>query len=776
MKLNVILVVFFFKSNTLICQIGKIVGIPYTCPMYNLVPQTDTPLITKLCLPFYTDGYYINQKQIAITNQGNVLFYASDTAIYYPNMKSLDKSKKLFYPCTDGGYAMETSALLSFENRKFILIGLDGFWPTYNLKCTHLDASKHNDIKVTSFNSLIQNDTNKIFQISTSRINDTLYLLAVLNYAGKISIFHVGWNWLKKINEYNLLEHVNIYDAITYSVSGRKCQKYVNFIKLSNKGNKLIVGYRENVQDRIRITPTLYTFVTTQIGYQITLFNLDYLHKSVSDSLIILKFAPTTNDRWIDFGNVMFSPNDSLLYLSQQNYPQDGYWMYCSYNINSKPNLIKANCIYKFNDWPKHDVNSMFLTYWGGIIGMETKNSTSNFIYIKNADQNHNENDIKFSTDRPRDYYFLYKPTPFIYNYVTIKTTAINNCASYVKFDNLSHTGRGFTKFTYYIAKDTNGQNWDTIISFDLKYKFTKSGNFAFKCRAENSSDGYSELYEDSVHIASVPKPSITKADVPNIIYASVINNKSIQVVWNKINGAAFYTLFRNGYPIERTNDSFYLEIFNSEIAGPIVYAIIAEDECGNQSSMSNAVKTIFLSAKVIDPLSNADFQKSELKWTNYIGWVGGVKKYQLLTQDQINADYTIGIGVTSDSTFLDNAFIGKGANEKCYKIKAVSQNGILSHSNSVCLLFDPVIYIPNAFTPDGNRLNDTFTIVSRGFIKMNLHIYNAWGQLIFSDLDFKGSWTPSMDIPMGVYAYSLRTKTMNGSNKNYNGTIQLLK
>ena len=59
-------------------------------------------------------------------------------------------------------------------------------------------------------------------------------------------------------------------------------------------------------------------------------------------------------------------------------------------------------------------------------------------------------------------------------------------------------------------------------------------------------------------------------------------------------------------------------------------------------------------------------------------------------------------------------------------------------------LSFSQNIYIPNAFTPDGDGLNDYFGVFctdkdSIDYFKMD--IYNSNGELVFQTFDINGKW-----------------------------------
>jgi len=66
-------------------------------------------------------------------------------------------------------------------------------------------------------------------------------------------------------------------------------------------------------------------------------------------------------------------------------------------------------------------------------------------------------------------------------------------------------------------------------------------------------------------------------------------------------------------------------------------------------------------------------------------------------------------------------------------------------------------VYIPNAFTPNDDGINDIFYIYGRGIVKVHLKIFNRWGELIFESTDQTVGWDGTYrGKPMnpGVYAY----------------------
>lgn len=69
-------------------------------------------------------------------------------------------------------------------------------------------------------------------------------------------------------------------------------------------------------------------------------------------------------------------------------------------------------------------------------------------------------------------------------------------------------------------------------------------------------------------------------------------------------------------------------------------------------------------------------------------------------------------------------------------------------------------IFIPNAFTPDGNAINELFTLYPTLEVESwNFMIFNQWGELIYESSDPKTSWDGKYKgevVPIGTYTYIL--------------------
>jgi gliding motility-associated-like protein len=70
------------------------------------------------------------------------------------------------------------------------------------------------------------------------------------------------------------------------------------------------------------------------------------------------------------------------------------------------------------------------------------------------------------------------------------------------------------------------------------------------------------------------------------------------------------------------------------------------------------------------------------------------------------------------------------------------------------------LVNVPNAFTPDGDGINDVF-FVSLSAVPLDLEwsIFNRWGELVFESTDPMAQWDGTYQgqpAPQGVYVYQL--------------------
>ncbi len=92
---------------------------------------------------------------------------------------------------------------------------------------------------------------------------------------------------------------------------------------------------------------------------------------------------------------------------------------------------------------------------------------------------------------------------------------------------------------------------------------------------------------------------------------------------------------------------------------------------------------------------------------------------------------------------------------------------------------FEP-IFIPSAFTPNGDGINDVFSVARLKLTRLVLFsVYNKWGQLVFNTTDPKKGWDGTFNgepQDIGVYNYLIIAAESDGVNKTYKGDVTLIR
>ncbi|PKP51332.1 MAG: hypothetical protein CVT95_01080, partial [Bacteroidetes bacterium HGW-Bacteroidetes-12] len=89
------------------------------------------------------------------------------------------------------------------------------------------------------------------------------------------------------------------------------------------------------------------------------------------------------------------------------------------------------------------------------------------------------------------------------------------------------------------------------------------------------------------------------------------------------------------------------------------------------------------------------------------------------------------------------------------------------------------VVFIPNAFTPDGDGINDYFFATGYGIIQSETLIFDRWGELIFVGDKLESKWDGIYKnnlLKNDVYSYKIRVKDVFGKWHEYIGKVSLLR
>lgn len=91
----------------------------------------------------------------------------------------------------------------------------------------------------------------------------------------------------------------------------------------------------------------------------------------------------------------------------------------------------------------------------------------------------------------------------------------------------------------------------------------------------------------------------------------------------------------------------------------------------------------------------------------------------------------------------------------------------------------EPFIFVPNAFSPNGDQLNDVFYVEGNTIDQMHLIIYDRWGEKVFEGFSQEEGWDgtfKNQPLPSDVYGFYLELNCFNQEQFIKKGNITLLR
>lgn len=116
-----------------------------------------------------------------------------------------------------------------------------------------------------------------------------------------------------------------------------------------------------------------------------------------------------------------------------------------------------------------------------------------------------------------------------------------------------------------------------------------------------------------------------------------------------------------------------------------------------------------------------------------------------------------------------------------CIRLTAENQ-WMCTATDSVCIRIRSggEIFFPSAFSPNGDGINDTFTISGYAVRSVRMVIFNRWGLKVKEITDLQDGWDGTSDkgnvLPEGVYTFKVQAELGDENTLERAGTITLIK
>jgi gliding motility-associated-like protein len=128
----------------------------------------------------------------------------------------------------------------------------------------------------------------------------------------------------------------------------------------------------------------------------------------------------------------------------------------------------------------------------------------------------------------------------------------------------------------------------------------------------------------------------------------------------------------------------------------------------------------------------------------------------------------------------MDPLFAQNYQYSRKYRVTAYKNGNsqITSVSNIAEVVPTMSLYVPDAFTPNGDGINDTFGISGEAVKTFDMRIYDRWGELLFESENASTQWDGNYKgkkVPQGVYVYQLSAQAISGEHAARKGTVTVV-
>ena len=277
----------------------------------------------------------------------------------------------------------------------------------------------------------------------------------------------------------------------------------------------------------------------------------------------------------------------------------------------------------------------------------------------------------------------------------------------------------------------------DTIANVLNGAPDNESTNYCYALVPVNicGTNGDTSQFQCTVHQPSEYPPGLY------IYTVTVEDNKNIVVKWKNTEISNFlnydvyrHTLSGGAEQLIKSNftDTIIKDTNVKVMLESYCYKVKQTNDCGLSTNDNTTEACSILLTGTSNPFEH------QIEWNPYQYWEKGTKDYSVFRSQPTVASTYIGQTIPSNTKFTDgNLDIENGL--YFYTVVATedpSGYGYNSTSNTIELIQKPMVYTPNAFTPNDDNLNDNW-VPHPVFVKeYSLKIYNRWGQLLFETND----------------------------------------
>ncbi len=211
------------------------------------------------------------------------------------------------------------------------------------------------------------------------------------------------------------------------------------------------------------------------------------------------------------------------------------------------------------------------------------------------------------------------------------------------------------------------------------------------------------------------------------------------------------------------------VHIYNQSGVFDVTLSVITNNGCSAQKTVDNLI-TVYKKpvSKFIASPEITSFVNPDITFNN-------------ISTDAISYIWSFGDG---DSSLASNPVHSYDAvGDYMVSLIAISNHNCRDTSaKEIKITEEFTLYVPSAFSPDGDGINEVFKVTGNGIDLDNYHlyVYGRWGELIFETEDLYGAWDGNLKsgkkAPEGTYRWVIYGKDFNGKAFEKTGNITIIR
>lgn len=293
---------------------------------------------------------------------------------------------------------------------------------------------------------------------------------------------------------------------------------------------------------------------------------------------------------------------------------------------------------------------------------------------------------------------------------------------------------------------------------------------------------------QSATYRVSVGKGLCTATDTSKITFAIPVNSFSVGVLKDSVcagdadslfviapqTGISYTWAINGNATVVNSGNNYSVKNVNSN-TNYLVTASSNPAICSTRTAAAKIVVRTKLPAPVIraDSIDNTSIL---FRWDP----VAGAKGYTISLDKGITF-----INLAGGATALSQKISGLAPNKETAIVVRATGLYTCEISDTAMLTattlnpFGDGIYVPNAFTPNGDGVNDYFLVYGTAIRSVRLMVYNQWGGQVFVSTDLLNGWDGTRNgqkAPAGMYTYSLEAIMQDGKRITRGGTFNLIR